>query len=253
MSVADKFKGQKEKLNNLCAEHGLLCTLSLYTSPVTLTIKPQQDMYEQLSMLEQADKNGEKRISPDAYKTFYSRDGEYATKTFGSFYMPVELERKFLNIFKKLDAFWKHFWHQETIESHAIRKGLMPVIEEDGGEAESASSNTEEVMPDDDAGIDAETLDSGEFEEDDEGPNDGEEDDSLIRQATFIVRNENACSTALLQRRLKLGYAKALHLVDLLEQRGIVGPYQGGGSREVLPYDQPEDEEVSADARATGT
>lgn len=243
MSVADKFKGQKQKLENLCEERHYSYKLDLNAPVMALTLRPLQGMYEQLSMLEAAE-DGEDRISPDAYMQFWEKEGVYGTTSSGKFPMDDSQRKKIMTIFTKLNIFYCQFFRTECIGMQAVRKGLMPEIEEDG-EGEGEESKSTDVA--------AEDLDSGEFEEDDEGPNDGEEDDSLIRQATFIVRNENACSTALLQRRLKLGYVKALHLVNLLEQRGIVGPYQGGGSREVLPYDQPEDEEVSADARATGT
>ena len=48
-----------------------------------------------------------------------------------------------------------------------------------------------------------------------------------------VVRQEQKASTSLLQRRLRLGYTRAARMVDILEQRGIVGPGEGAKPREV--------------------
>jgi S-DNA-T family DNA segregation ATPase FtsK/SpoIIIE len=61
-----------------------------------------------------------------------------------------------------------------------------------------------------------------------------EEQDELLPQAIRLVRQHERASASLLQRRLRIGYSKAAQLIDLLEQRGIVGPAEGGRSREVL-------------------
>ncbi len=60
------------------------------------------------------------------------------------------------------------------------------------------------------------------------------ESDSMLWQAAECVVEAGSASTSLLQRRLKLGYARAARIVDQLEQRGIVGPYEGSKPREVL-------------------
>ena len=68
-------------------------------------------------------------------------------------------------------------------------------------------------------------------------------EDPDIREAVAIVRSENKATTALLQRRMNIGYAKAARIMDALEELGVVGPFNGGEPREVLPFDEPEDEE----------
>ena len=47
-------------------------------------------------------------------------------------------------------------------------------------------------------------------------------------------RQEKRASTSLLQRRLRLGYTRAARIVDILEQRGILGPGEGAKPREIL-------------------
>jgi S-DNA-T family DNA segregation ATPase FtsK/SpoIIIE len=59
--------------------------------------------------------------------------------------------------------------------------------------------------------------------------------DDLLEEAIAVVRSHNRASVSLLQRKLRIGYSRAARLMDLLEERGIVGPDQGPGrSREVL-------------------
>ena len=61
-----------------------------------------------------------------------------------------------------------------------------------------------------------------------------EEADELLRPAIDVVVETGMASVSMLQRRLKLGYARAARLVDQMEARGIVGVYQGSKPREVL-------------------
>lgn len=65
MSEKDKFESQKKKLDGLCEEHNLSYRLELNKYPMTLTLRPLQGMFEQLSMLDSAE-NGADRISQDA-------------------------------------------------------------------------------------------------------------------------------------------------------------------------------------------
>ncbi len=64
-------------------------------------------------------------------------------------------------------------------------------------------------------------------EEDDEG-------DALLSAAVDIVRRSDKASASLLQRRLRIGYARAARILDQMEDRGIVGPADGSRFREVL-------------------
>jgi DNA segregation ATPase FtsK/SpoIIIE, S-DNA-T family len=69
-----------------------------------------------------------------------------------------------------------------------------------------------------------------------------EEDEELVTKCLEIIRQERKASTSMLQRRLRLGYTRAARVVDILEQRGIVGPKDGAKDREILvDLDNPSD------------
>ena len=65
-------------------------------------------------------------------------------------------------------------------------------------------------------------------------PDNADVDEAQIRQCIEIIRQEKRASTSLLQRRLRLGYTRAARIVDILEQRGILGPGEGAKPREIL-------------------
>jgi S-DNA-T family DNA segregation ATPase FtsK/SpoIIIE len=70
--------------------------------------------------------------------------------------------------------------------------------------------------------------------DDDDEEEVSEADEELILKCIEVARQERKCSTSLLQRRLRLGYTRAARMVDILEQRGIVGPGDGAKPREVF-------------------
>jgi DNA segregation ATPase FtsK/SpoIIIE, S-DNA-T family len=72
-----------------------------------------------------------------------------------------------------------------------------------------------------------------------------ESDDPLYEEAKRVVIEAKKASASLLQRRLKVGYARAARLLDILEERGVVGPGEGAKPREVYGISQEEGGEAS--------
>jgi len=62
----------------------------------------------------------------------------------------------------------------------------------------------------------------------------GDEEDELYEEAVRVVSEAKKASASLLQRRLKVGYARAARLLDIMEARGVVGPGEGAKPREVF-------------------
>ncbi|OGV58043.1 MAG: hypothetical protein A2283_15985 [Lentisphaerae bacterium RIFOXYA12_FULL_48_11] len=80
---------------------------------------------------------------------------------------------------------------------------------------------------------------------------DGGEDEGLLEQSIAIIKETQRASTSSLQRRLRIGYTRAARIMDILEERGIVGPPRGSDPREILidldgqiPNNMPEEEQT---------
>ena len=67
-----------------------------------------------------------------------------------------------------------------------------------------------------------------------DAPADGEDGDELLPAAVEVVLETGQASVSMLQRRLKLGYSRAARLVDQMEERGYVGPFEGSKPRQLL-------------------
>ncbi|MCX6778723.1 MAG: FtsK/SpoIIIE domain-containing protein [Candidatus Magasanikbacteria bacterium] len=66
------------------------------------------------------------------------------------------------------------------------------------------------------------------------GESSNDDDDPLLEEAKAVLLQAGKGSASLLQRRLKVGYARAARLLDLLEARGFIGPADGAKPRELL-------------------
>ena len=75
----------------------------------------------------------------------------------------------------------------------------------------------------------------------------GAGEDPLYEEAKRVVIEARKASASLLQRRLRLGYARAARLIDMLEERGVVGPGEGAKPREILMKSEGEGSSVDDD------
>jgi S-DNA-T family DNA segregation ATPase FtsK/SpoIIIE len=76
--------------------------------------------------------------------------------------------------------------------------------------------------------------------------------DELLEKAIAVVRAQGRASVSLLQRRLRIGYARAARLIDEMETQGIIGPDEGGGrARPVLVTQADDEADPTAEEPAT--
>jgi S-DNA-T family DNA segregation ATPase FtsK/SpoIIIE len=61
-----------------------------------------------------------------------------------------------------------------------------------------------------------------------------EDADRLLLDAVAVIEEYDRASASLLQRRLKIGYARAARIIDQLQERGYIGPFEGSNARQVL-------------------
>ncbi len=82
--------------------------------------------------------------------------------------------------------------------------------------------------------IDRAAKEGDEDGEDGEGDDDLGDDGELFQQAFDVLKSTRRASTSMMQRRLRIGYNRAARIMDVMEQKGIVGPENGSSPREIL-------------------
>ena len=94
----------------------------------------------------------------------------------------------------------------------------------------SSSDYSEEIMEQ----IEKRAEQNGRTAESGHCASDGSDGDELLPAAVEVILETGQASVSMLQRRLKLGYARAARIVDEMEDRGIVGPFEGSKPRQLL-------------------
>jgi S-DNA-T family DNA segregation ATPase FtsK/SpoIIIE len=83
-------------------------------------------------------------------------------------------------------------------------------------------------------------IDRAAREDDEDGDGDGGEDgdlgddEALFHQALDVLKSSRRASTSMIQRRLRIGYNRAARIMDVMEDKGIIGPENGSSPREIL-------------------
>ncbi len=79
-----------------------------------------------------------------------------------------------------------------------------------------------------------------------------EEDEELLGKAKEVILQAGKASASLLQRRLRIGYARAARILDILEERGFIGPSDGAKPREIIEEAWEENDQVTEDESEGG-
>ncbi len=155
---------------------------------------------------------------PGAEKLLGAGDMLYLS---GEMSQPVRLQSAFITELEVKNVVdWLHKQYKDEINSSSIDLG---------GNANNDPNPMDAIAA------------AGGFDE----PND--DDDELYNDARRVVIEAGKASTSYIQRKLRVGYSRAARLIDLLEERGVVGPADGSKPRDVIgagaPQSSPEDNE----------
>lgn len=127
------------------------------------------------------------------------------------------------------------------ISETEVKKIVSYIKKHNAGDSSSIDFSGNDASNGDAAGNDALGLSAMESDEN---------EDDMYEEARQVVEEAGKASTSYLQRKLRVGYARAARLMDILEERGIVGPADGSKPREVLSGQDNEAFDSEEDFRA---
>lgn len=244
MNELAKFQGYQKKLEGVCDANGLVASFKCSAYPISLTITACSGIGEQLDMLANADDG--RMMSTEAKLVFTMEDGDVGFQFSEDINIGDNLFTKLRNLFKNMVRCWEGHFFREVMERELIKAERLPSPAASAAELEGGEDidYDEDYDDDDDSEVDGEefpdlsALNDDTSEEDQEGEKPTAELDerleALYEQAVAILKETGTASNSLLQRRLKVSYRDAGKLMDALEARGVVGPYNGAAPREVL-------------------
>jgi DNA segregation ATPase FtsK/SpoIIIE, S-DNA-T family len=130
---------------------------------------------------------------------------------------------------ESLVSYWKGF-----VETAPTQTTAMPTVPASGEELQRAQASPSSIVTP--SAEDTSWVQGGLWNDLRAGPKGKSDEDELLEQAIQVVRVSERASISLLQRKLRIGYSRAAKLMDLLEQKGYVGPEEGspGKGREIL-------------------
>ena len=148
MREIDKYNVLKEKLQGICDENNLTCSVQNRTYPFLMIIKPLGGMDAQQTMLEGMDTGETGYISPDASLVFTYRDGDLSYKVSETWTISANLFDKLKNLFKKMNFMWMQYFFRDIIECGGAPSCDTPTPTQDTENCEAEDEDTDAAFDD---------------------------------------------------------------------------------------------------------
>lgn len=131
MNEEATFAVYQKKLKGICEENDLQTTFNRSGYPLTMTVRPLQDVADQMSMLEKVEDNG--YTSPDASIKFSYEDGAIKYTLSKEFVISDALFTKLKNLFRNLHDTWLQYFHRTVIQKKLLNSNVPDIPEDADG------------------------------------------------------------------------------------------------------------------------